>query len=80
MFTFQPINFMKNGINRIRLEFKESLMSGADLKMKSINRIRLEFKAVTCNNAVTCYLCINRIRLEFKAYYHLLFLLKIFLY
>ena len=22
MFTFQPINFMKNGINRIRLEFK----------------------------------------------------------
>ena len=32
-------------INRIRLEFKEDLEMGKDIKVLRINRIRLEFKA-----------------------------------
>ena len=54
------------GINRIRLEFKDH--PGIDVQSTHlcINRIRLEFKVMFQSNGDTCTGCINRIRLEFK--------------
>ena len=56
------------GINRIRLEFKDH--PGIDVQSTHlcINRIRLEFKVMFQSNGDTCTGCINRIRLEFKAH------------
>ena len=59
---------LKMRINRIRLEFKEVLKPGRNLRHGCINRIRLEFKEVCIDGSVCCQIGINRIRLEFKGY------------
>ena len=44
--------FIKLGINRIRLEFKEQGIATAEATTYSINRIRLEFKVLNLSFAV----------------------------
>ena len=62
---------LKMRINRIRLEFKEVLKPGRNLRHGCINRIRLEFKDRRSMEYLRKVLRINRIRLEFKGYQRL---------
>ena len=64
---------LNTGINRIRLEFKGTAVTGTAVTGTGINRIRLEFKDNTGKGRPSCAGWINRIRLEFKAVYRILF-------